>query len=313
MAAATGPPMGVISFVNAESGRVLHRGRPRAARGDRAPRRHRGRERAALRGALDDRAHAAARAAAAGAAGDPGLRARHALPARRAQENWVGGDFYDAFAVARRLDGGGRRRRRPRRPGGLADRLQPPRAADRGAAARRPARRGHVPQPPALRAAGPGAVHALLRAAARARRRRRGDRDLRRPPAAVRDPPRRHARADRGVGHDARRLDDGRVPAHDDDARRRRAARALHRRRHRHDGRRASATARSGCRRLLTDAREPDEALRRIEDGLADFEHGDQADDTCALAIGRLPLARRPALSSARRRRPSGPSARPWR
>jgi serine phosphatase RsbU (regulator of sigma subunit) len=41
----------------------------------------------------------------------------------------------------------------------------------------------------------------------------------------------------------------------------------------------------------LTDARAPDEALRRVEDGLASFEHGDQADDTCALAIGRLPLA----------------------
>ena len=44
-------------------------------------------------------------------------------------------------------------------------------------------------------------------------------------------------------------------------------------------------------RRALADAREPDEALRRIEDGLVDFERGDQADDTCALAIARLPLA----------------------
>jgi PAS domain S-box-containing protein len=43
---------------------------------------------------------------------------------------------------------------------------------------------------------------------------------------------------------------------------------------------------------LLADAREPDEALRRIEDALVEFEHGDQADDTCALAIARLPLAR---------------------
>jgi hypothetical protein len=42
----------------------------------------------------------------------------------------------------------------------------------------------------------------------------------------------------------------------------------------------------------LADAREPEEALRRIEDALVEFEHGDQADDTCALAIGRLPLAR---------------------
>ena len=43
---------------------------------------------------------------------------------------------------------------------------------------------------------------------------------------------------------------------------------------------------------LLADVREPDQALRRIEDALVEFEHGDQADDTCALAIGRLPLAR---------------------
>ena len=43
--------------------------------------------------------------------------------------------------------------------------------------------------------------------------------------------------------------------------------------------------------RALADAREPDEALRRIEDGLVEFERGDQADDTCALAIARLPLA----------------------
>ena len=44
-------------------------------------------------------------------------------------------------------------------------------------------------------------------------------------------------------------------------------------------------------RAALADAREPDEALRRIEDQLVEFESGDQADDTCALAIGRLPLA----------------------
>jgi PAS domain S-box-containing protein len=44
-------------------------------------------------------------------------------------------------------------------------------------------------------------------------------------------------------------------------------------------------------RSALADAREPDEALRRIEDGLVEFERGDQADDTCALAIARLPLA----------------------
>jgi PAS domain S-box-containing protein len=40
----------------------------------------------------------------------------------------------------------------------------------------------------------------------------------------------------------------------------------------------------------LADAHEPEEALRRIEDGLVEFERGEQADDTCALAIARLPL-----------------------
>jgi len=44
-------------------------------------------------------------------------------------------------------------------------------------------------------------------------------------------------------------------------------------------------------RSALVNAREPDEALRRIEDGLVEFERGEQADDTCALAIARLPLA----------------------
>ena len=83
MVAATGPPMGVISFVNAESGRVFTEADLELLAGDRAPGGHRGRERAAVRGALDDRPHAAARAAAARAAGDPRLRARHALPARR--------------------------------------------------------------------------------------------------------------------------------------------------------------------------------------------------------------------------------------
>ena len=39
----------------------------------------------------------------------------------------------------------------------------------------------------------------------------------------------------------------------------------------------------------LAQAREPDDALRRIEDALTEFEAGDQADDTAALAIARLP------------------------
>ena len=40
-------------------------------------------------------------------------------------ENEVGGDFYDAFRVGRRLDAGDRRRHRPRRPRRLGDRLRP--------------------------------------------------------------------------------------------------------------------------------------------------------------------------------------------
>jgi PAS domain S-box-containing protein len=55
----------------------------------------------------------------------------------------------------------------------------------------------------------------------------------------------------------------------------------------------AGANGRYGEERLqatLADAREPEEALRRIEDALVEFERGDQADDTCALAIARLPL-----------------------
>ena len=41
----------------------------------------------------------------------------------------------------------------------------------------------------------------------------------------------------------------------------------------------------------IADSREPQDALRRIEDSLVEFEEGDQVDDTCALAIARLPLA----------------------
>jgi PAS domain S-box-containing protein len=50
----------------------------------------------------------------------------------------------------------------------------------------------------------------------------------------------------------------------------------------------------------LADSREPEEALRRIELALVEFEHGDQADDTCALAIARQPLlSAQPQLGSA--------------
>jgi serine phosphatase RsbU (regulator of sigma subunit) len=50
----------------------------------------------------------------------------------------------------------------------------------------------------------------------------------------------------------------------------------------------------------LVDARAPEDALRRVEDALVEFERGDQADDTCALAIARRPLIRaEPQLGSA--------------
>ena len=78
-----------------------------------------------------------------------------------------------------------------------------------------------VPQPPALRPARPGAVHGLLRAAARS-----AARDAEATvvcaghPLPVRDPRRRRARSRSGsFGHDARRVGGRRVPAHDDDAR----------------------------------------------------------------------------------------------
>jgi PAS domain S-box-containing protein len=41
----------------------------------------------------------------------------------------------------------------------------------------------------------------------------------------------------------------------------------------------------------LAQAREPEDALRRLEESLAGFEAGEQADDTAALAIGRLAAA----------------------
>ena len=50
----------------------------------------------------------------------------------------------------------------------------------------------------------------------------------------------------------------------------------------------------------LAQSRDPEDALRRMADGLADFETGEQADDTAALAIARsLPAARAAQLGSA--------------
>jgi PAS domain S-box-containing protein len=62
------------------------------------------------------------------------------------------------------------------------------------------------------------------------------------------------------------------------------------------------ATERYGDERLqatLAGARDPDDALRRIEDALVEFETGEHVDDTAALAIARAPVAVRAQLGSA--------------
>jgi serine phosphatase RsbU (regulator of sigma subunit) len=51
---------------------------------------------------------------------------------------------------------------------------------------------------------------------------------------------------------------------------------------------------------VLSESSDAEDALRRMADGLADFETGEQADDTAALAIARsLPAARSDQLGSA--------------
>jgi serine phosphatase RsbU (regulator of sigma subunit) len=50
----------------------------------------------------------------------------------------------------------------------------------------------------------------------------------------------------------------------------------------------------------LAESRDAEDALRRLGDGLADFETGEQADDTAALAIARsYPAALGDQLGSA--------------
>ena len=97
-ASPAGGPIGVISFVSAESGRSFSRRRPRARGGARPPRRHRGRERAACTAsARTSRPDAAARPAARRAPARSPACASRACIARPGAENLVGGDFYDAF------------------------------------------------------------------------------------------------------------------------------------------------------------------------------------------------------------------------
>ena len=59
---------------------------------------------------------------------------------------------------------------------------------------------------------------------------------------------------------------------------------------------------------VLAESSDAEDALRRLADGLAEFETGEQADDTAALAIARSPRRRRrrATISSARPRRTGG-------
>ena len=92
------------------------------------------------------------------------------------EQNDVGGDFYDAFEVPGRVDGGRRRRGRPRRRGGGAHVAVALHAAHRRQAAGGSDRGARAAQRRAARAAGAVAGQRLLRAAAlRRRARRRAD------------------------------------------------------------------------------------------------------------------------------------------
>ena len=168
MTAASGTPIGVISFINAESGRVFTEGELELCE-ELGRRAGIAVENARLYTERSLIAHTLQRALLPPALPEiPGF-SLSALYRPAGEENWVGGDFYDAFAVRDGWVVGRRRRRRPRRAGGGADRVRTPCVPHRGAAARRPARRRRLPQPAALRPPGVGAVHGLLRAPAGAR------------------------------------------------------------------------------------------------------------------------------------------------
>ena len=291
MVAPSGKPTGVISFVNAESGRVF-------TEADLALCTEIGRraglavENARLYSERSTIARTLQRALLPPALPEiPGFGLA-TLYRPAGQENWVGGDFYDAFEV----NGGWMVV-----VGDVAGRGAP--AASLTAFTRHVLRTAAQLHDDPLDAvaflnrqlferAGRGAVHAVLRAAARARPRRGGDRDLRRPPAAVRDPPRRHARAGRRRG--ARCSAPGRRPSSRARRRRSRPASCSCSTPTASPTRpaRASATATSGCRRCSPTRASPTRRCAGSRTRSSTFEHGDQADDTCALAIGRLPLAR---------------------
>ena len=286
MTAASGKPIGVISFINAESGRVFTEGELELCE-ELGRRAGIAVENARLYTERSLIAHTLQRALLPPALPEiPGFTLS-ALYRPAGEENWVGGDFYDAFAV---------------RDGWVAVVGD---VAGRGAqAASLTAFARHVFRTAAqlhddpldavaylnrqlYERAGLGAVHGLLRAPAGARRGRRGDGGVRRPPAALRGAPGRRGRAGRPLGADARRV----APRASGRARRRRSrpatcscstptaspTRPAPR----------TATATSACRRCCASRSDAEDALRRLADGLADFETGEQADDTAALAIAR--------------------------
>ena len=65
-------------------------------------------------------------------------------------------------------------------------------------------------------------------------------------------------------------------------------------------------------RAALAESRDAEDALRRIADGLADFETGEQADDTAALAIMRSQPSARALADDAARARPRRPVRALW-
>ena len=157
MTAASGTPIGVISFINAESGRVftetdLELCEELGRRAGIAV------ENARLYTERTLIAHTLQRALLPPALPEiPGF-SLSALYRPAGEENWVGGDFYDAFAVRDGWvvvvgDVAGRGAQ-----AAVAHRVRPPCLPHRGAAARRPARRRRLPQPAALRPPGLGAV-----------------------------------------------------------------------------------------------------------------------------------------------------------
>ena len=286
MTAASGQPIGVISFINAESGRVF-------TEGDLELCEELGRragiavENARLYTERSLIAHTLQRALLPPALpAIPGF-SLSALYRPAGEENWVGGDFYDAFAVR---DGWvvvvGDVAGRGAKAASLTafarhvfrtaaqlhdDPLDADRPTSTGSSTSAPAR-------PCARSA------ASICARAGPTRRRRSRAPATRCPYAVRQAGRR--RAGRPLGPDARRLDGGEWPRttttlspgdvlvlYTDgvtDA--------------------TGAEDRFGDERLraaLAESRDAEDALRRMADGLADFETGEQADDTAALAIAR--------------------------